>query len=104
MLGAKPRYHFILRLEKFLRTISPRQIAIIGTGYVGTANAVGFAELGCGVVGFDADADRIRLLRDGIPPYRENGLAGLLRIHLARERLAFVADLSSAIRDAAFIV
>ena len=71
---------------------------------MGTANAVGFAELGCGVVGFDADADRIRSLSDGIPPYRENGLAGLLRTHLARERLTFVADLSSAIRDAAFVI
>ncbi len=87
-----------------MRTISPRKIAIIGTGYVGTANAVGFAELGCDVVGFDTNAERIRLLRDGVPPYRENGLAGLLRRHLLRERLEFASDLSSAIRDAAFII
>ena len=104
MLGATPRYFIIELVQHNLRTINPRKIAIIGTGYVGTANAVGFAELGCDVVGFDTNAERIRLLRDGVPPYREDGLAGLLRRHLVRERLDFVADLSSAIRDAAFII
>jgi UDPglucose 6-dehydrogenase len=87
-----------------VRTINPRKIAILGTGYVGTANAVGFAELGCDVVGFDTDLRRIQALRAGRPPYREGGLAELLTRHIAQGRLTFVADLASAIRDAAFIV
>jgi len=103
MLGANLAI-LSLGYRTFLRTINPRKIAIIGTGYVGTANAVGFAELGCDVVGFDTNAERIRLLQDGVPPYREAGLAGLLRRHLVRERLEFVSDLWNAIRDAAFII
>jgi UDP-glucose 6-dehydrogenase len=57
-------------------------VAILGTGYVGTANAVGFAELGCDVIGFDTDARRIHALGAGIPPYREAGLGELLERHL----------------------
>lgn len=87
-----------------MRTINPRKVAIVGTGYVGTANAVGFAELGCDVVGFDTDAQRIHALSAGIPPYREDGLRDLLERHLRNERLGFVTDLRSAITDAAFII
>ncbi len=87
-----------------MRTINPRKVTILGTGYVGTANAVGFAELGCDVVGFDTDIRRIEALRAGIPPYREEGLAELLARHLGRGKLTFGADLPSAIRDAAFII
>jgi UDPglucose 6-dehydrogenase len=80
------------------------RVAILGTGYVGTANAVGFAELGCEVVGFDTDAQRIHALQAGIPPYREEGLAELLTRHLGNGRLHFVTDLAEAVNDATFIV
>jgi UDPglucose 6-dehydrogenase len=80
------------------------KVAILGTGYVGTANAVGFAELGYDVVGFDTDAQRIAALRAGIPPYREDGLAEYLARHLGNGRLTFVNDLTAAIENAAFIV
>src|SRR5579862_3555209 len=80
------------------------KIAILGTGYVGTANAVGFAELGCDVVGFDTDARRITGLRLGIPPYREHGLGEPLVRNLRNGRLNFVTDLASAVEDAAFVV
>ncbi|HEY2554943.1 MAG TPA: UDP-glucose/GDP-mannose dehydrogenase family protein [Candidatus Cybelea sp.] len=79
-------------------------IAILGTGFVGTANAIGFAELGYHVVGFDTDANRIASLQAGVPPYREDGLGELLTRHLQNGRLSFVTDLRSAIVDAAFIV
>jgi UDPglucose 6-dehydrogenase len=79
-------------------------VAILGTGYVGTANAVGFAELGYDVVGFDTDAGRIAALRAGIPPYREEGLAEFLARHVSNGRLTFVNDLAAAIDEAAFIV
>jgi UDPglucose 6-dehydrogenase len=79
-------------------------IAILGTGYVGTANAVGFAELGCDVVGYDTDARRIAGLRLGIPPYREHGLGEPLARNLRNGRLTFVTDLASAVEDAAFII
>ncbi|MGB6601257.1 MAG: UDP-glucose/GDP-mannose dehydrogenase family protein [Candidatus Cybelea sp.] len=80
------------------------KVAILGTGFVGTANAIGFAELGCDVVGFDTDVARIAALRFGIPPYREQGPAGLLDRHLANGRLIFVTDLASAVDEADFII
>ena len=80
------------------------KIAILGTGYVGTANAVGFAELGCDVVGFDVDKCRIAGLRLGIPPYREDGLGEPLARHLHNGRLTFVTDLAAAVTDAAFVI
>lgn len=79
-------------------------IAILGTGFVGTANAVGFAELGYRVVGYDVDAARIASLQAGIPPYREDGLAQLLARHLQNGRLSFVTDLRSAVENATFII
>jgi UDPglucose 6-dehydrogenase len=79
-------------------------VAILGTGYVGTANAVGFAELGFDVIGFDTDARRIHALSAGIPPYREAGLGELLERHLTNGRLTFVTDLAAAIKNAAFII
>jgi UDPglucose 6-dehydrogenase len=79
-------------------------ITILGTGYVGTANAVGFAELGHRVTGFDVDGARIAGLRAGIPPYREAGLGDVLKRHVASGRLQFVDDLRSAIAEADFIV
>jgi UDPglucose 6-dehydrogenase len=87
-----------------VRTINPRKVTILGTGYVGTANAVGFAELGCDVIGFDTNVGRVEDLRAGVPPYREDGLAEVLTRHLEQGRLSFVSDLPSAIRDAAFII
>ena len=48
-------------LKVHVRTMSRGRVAILGTGYVGTANAVGFAEMGCDVVGFDIDGASRRL-------------------------------------------
>jgi UDPglucose 6-dehydrogenase len=85
-------------------TLNRGRVTILGTGYVGTANAVGFAELGCDVTGFDTDAQRIRALSAGVPPYREDGLAELLERHLKNGRLKFVNDLRAAVEGADFII
>jgi UDPglucose 6-dehydrogenase len=87
-----------------MRKMNRGKVTILGTGYVGTANAVGFAELGCDVVGFDTDVSRLRALNAGIPPYREEGLAERLTRHIQSGRLCFVPEVRSAIEDAAFIV
>ena len=85
-------------------TMNRGMITILGTGYVGTANAVGFAELGYEVTGFDVDGTRIAGLRAGIPPYREAGLGEVLKRHVASGRLRFVDDLAAAVANADFIV
>jgi UDP-N-acetyl-D-glucosamine/UDP-N-acetyl-D-galactosamine dehydrogenase len=43
-----------------------RRVAVIGLGYVGLPVAVAFARTGASVIGFDADANRIAALCDGI--------------------------------------
>jgi UDPglucose 6-dehydrogenase len=79
-------------------------LCIVGTGYVGTANAIGFAELGHGVVGYDIINERVRSLARGIPPYAERDLAGALRRQLDSGRLRFSENLKEAIAGARFIV
>lgn len=81
-----------------------RRFCIVGTGYVGMASAIGFAEFGHDVVGYDIIRERIRGLQNGITPYNEDGLATALQKHLATGYLRFVESLVEAATDAEFIV
>jgi len=80
------------------------KICIVGTGYVGMATAIGLAELGCDVVGYDVLRDRIAGLRAGVTPYTESGLTEALHKHLAEYRIAFVDDFATAAAGARFVV
>lgn len=82
----------------------PRRFCILGTGYVGMASAIGFAEFGHDVIGYDIIRERIRALQNGVTPYHEEGLTSALHGHLATGRLSFVESLAEAARDAEFIV
>ena len=42
-----------------------RKISVIGLGYIGLPVAIGFAEAGFKVVGFDTNANRINELKEG---------------------------------------
>lgn len=81
-----------------------KKIAIVGTGYVGMACAIGFAEFGHRVVGYDIMPKRIELLQQGITPYNEAGITDALTRLLREERVSFVQDLGEAVKDADFIV
>jgi UDPglucose 6-dehydrogenase len=84
--------------------IRPKHICIVGTGYVGMASAIGFAELGHHVTGYDIVAERVRGLQRGITPYRETGIEEALRRHLDRGAIRFYEDLESAVRGADYVV
>ena len=79
-------------------------ICIIGTGYVGMASAIGFAELGHRVTGYDIITERIRALAAGTTPYYEDGIEMALRKHLDAGRISFHESLEDAVRDARFVV
>ena len=79
-------------------------ICIIGSGYVGIASAIGLAELGHDVVGYDVLPDRVADLQRGVAPYREIGIERGLQQHLHTGRLRFVADLHEAVREAELIL
>lgn len=83
---------------------SKRPVCIIGTGYVGMACAIGLAELGWRVNAYDILTDRIDRLRRGIPPYREQGIAEALHVHMDAHRIEFFTDLELAARDAEIII
>ena len=55
------------------------KISVIGVGYVGLCTAVGFASKGYQVVASDVDAEKIRKICAGIPPFYEPGLSELLK-------------------------
>jgi len=82
----------------------PTSIAIIGTGYVGMACAIGFAEFGHQVVGYDILIERVRQLQRGVTPYHEAGITESLTRHLRTGSVRFVEDIESAVHGAAFIV
>ncbi|MGH9025554.1 MAG: UDP-glucose dehydrogenase family protein [Acidimicrobiia bacterium] len=78
-------------------------IAVVGAGYVGLTTAACFASLGHDVVCADIDEERIRSLRKGEVPLREEGLAALVGEGLEARRLHFVVGAAAAARDALFV-
>jgi UDPglucose 6-dehydrogenase len=80
------------------------KICIVGTGYVGMASAIGLAELGWSVTGYDVIPERVLGLRSGITPYREAGIEDLLHRNLAAGRLDFLADHDEALHGAQIVI
>jgi len=71
--------------------VSCMNVAIIGTGYVGTVTGACFAELGHTVVCVDIDRSKVDLINAGIPPIHEPGLSELLEKHARNGLRATVA-------------
>jgi UDPglucose 6-dehydrogenase len=59
------------------------RLTVLGTGYLGTAQAACLASAGFDVLGVDTDPDRIAALSRGLVPFHEPGLESLLRKGLA---------------------
>ena len=70
------------------------KIAIIGTGYVGLASAVGFAHLGHDVVGIDIDKEKITKLSRGKSPIYEKDMEVFLKKPLKKKKIKFSTDYS----------
>ncbi|CAD7842117.1 UDP-glucose 6-dehydrogenase [Olavius algarvensis spirochete endosymbiont] len=74
-----------------------KNIAVIGTGYVGLVVAVGLADFGNRVTGVDIDDVKIAKLNEGKLPFHEPGLKDYLEANIESGRLSFTRDISSAI-------
>lgn len=79
------------------------KISVFGTGYVGLANALCFADKGYHVTCYDVVADRVDVLKKAEVPFYEPNMEGLLKSHLSSGRLHFTKVASEAVRDANLI-
>ncbi len=75
-------------------------ISIFGAGYVGLVQAAVLASVGHQVLCVDIDQAKVEGLNQGIMPVFEPGLGGMVRANLEEGRLAFSADLGSAVAHA----
>ena len=82
---------------------SMKNIAVIGTGYVGLVTGTCFADLGNKVTCIDIDEGKIRILREGGVPIFEPGLEEVIRRNVAAGRLAFSTSYADGLRDAEFV-
>jgi UDPglucose 6-dehydrogenase len=80
-----------------------KNIAVIGTGYVGLVTGTCFADLGNKVTCIDIDENKIQILRDGGVPIFEPGLEEVVRRNVAAGRLAFSTSYADGLRDAEFV-
>jgi UDPglucose 6-dehydrogenase len=74
-----------------------KNIAVIGSGYVGLVTGTCFADLGNRVVCVDVNVERIANLQNGIMPIYEPGLEELAKRNVAAGRLHFTTSYAEAL-------
>lgn len=80
------------------------RIAIIGTGYVGLVSGADFAARGFDVTCVDINAVRIAGLQQGVMPFFEQGLEGLVKAGAAAGKLTFTVDAAAAMAGADIVM
>lgn len=79
-------------------------VAVCGLGFVGLTTALGFAQLGHRVYGFDADPGRVATLRSGAAPFAEPHLSEALRAHLGGAfQLAEARDCAASVAASEYV-
>jgi UDPglucose 6-dehydrogenase len=78
-------------------------ICVVGTGYVGLVTGAVFADLGNDVICVDNDPNKMADLTAGRMPIYEPGLEEMVARNTADGRLAFTADLTSAVRRSVIV-
>lgn len=78
---------------------------MIGTGYIGLTEGVGFADLGHDVICYDIVKEKIDSLNKGVSPIFEEGLDDMLRRNLKKKKIKFTYDLKEALNkiDVVFV-
>ena len=77
-------------------------ITVVGLGFVGLTTALGFAEKGFKVFGFDKNAGRVRTYSDRRIPFHEPGLQEMLSKHLGAN-FVLAQNLGDAVSESEII-
>lgn len=80
-----------------------RNLAVIGTGYVGLVTGVCLAEIGHPVICIDVDKEKVKKMKCGIPPIYEPGLEELMCRNIKNGRLHFTTDYVEGLKNAEVI-
>ena len=80
-----------------------KNIAVVGTGYVGLVTGAGISDFGSKVCCLDIDKEKIKLLNKGEIPIYEPGLKALVNRNVKSKRLTFSNDIEESIRCAEVI-
>jgi UDPglucose 6-dehydrogenase len=80
-----------------------KNIAVIGTGYVGLVTGTCFAETGNNVICVDIDADKVNQMKNGMVPIYEPGLDILFDRNIKANRLNFTTNLKEAVHQSDII-
>ena len=78
-------------------------IAIIGTGYVGSVSGACFSKIGHKVINLDIDEDKINLYKSGKVPIYEPGLGKLILDEQKNKRLSFSTSYEDTIPESEVI-
>lgn len=80
-----------------------KNIAVIGTGYVGLVTGTCFAETGNNVICVDIDETKVDQMKNGIVPIYEPGLDILFDRNIKENRLSFTTNLNEAVKQSDII-
>jgi len=80
-----------------------KNIAVVGTGYVGLVTGTCFAETGNKVICVDIDEAKVEKMKAGEVPIYEPHLDVIFERNINAGRLTFTTDLAAAIKDAEII-
>jgi len=80
------------------------KITVIGTGYVGLSTGVCLAEIGHTVICLDIDEEKIRRLQQGISPFYEPEIEGMILRNLKENRLFFSASHQKGVAEAEIVI
>lgn len=80
-----------------------KNIAVIGTGYVGLVTGTCFAETGNQVICVDIDAKKVEKMRNGEVPIYEPHLDVIFERNIKHNRLSFTTELKEAVDHADII-
>lgn len=80
-----------------------KNIAVVGTGYVGLVTGTCFAETGNNVICVDIDEKKVEQMQKGIVPIYEPGLDLLFERNIKENRLTFTTNLKEAVEKSDII-